>query len=317
LRLVVLGAGAIGSLFGGLLSEAGLDVVLIGRPSHVEAIKSHGLHINGVSGRRILKLRSEAKVSAIKEKPDIVLCTVKAYDTKQAAIDAKPLIGEDSLFLCIQNGLDVEREAAEVFGASRTERGVTNNGVLFTKPGYINHTGLGDTLIGCSNKQWQKRIDGLVESLNKVGLPSKVTGDIQKVVWSKVLINVGINAIGALTHLRNGDLLARPHLKDLMRSAVNEGLNVADKLGLNFREEDIVEKTFKVAKATSLNKNSMLQDLEKGRRTEIDFINGAIEKTGKTIGVPTPVNSTLTALLKGLESRIGKEQTQTGTISAF
>jgi len=302
LRLVVLGAGAIGSLLGGMLSEAGSDVILVGRLPHVKAIQSKGLHIDGVSGRRTIRVTAREKLSAVGDQVDIVLCTVKAYDTRQAAIDAKPLIGKECLFLCIQNGLNVENEAVEILGANNVARGVTNNGALFVKPGYIKHTGLSDTIIGCPSERWRNRLEKLTNALNAAGLPAKITNDIQEVVWSKVLINVGINAIGAITHLRNGELLRDASLKALMRSAVQEGLKVAQKLGIHFFE-DVVDKTFKVAEATALNKNSMLQDVEKGKRTEIEFINGAIGRTGEKLGIATPINNTLTALVKGLESR--------------
>nr|MDO8098976.1 2-dehydropantoate 2-reductase [Candidatus Njordarchaeota archaeon] len=302
MRLVVLGAGAIGSLLGGMLSEAGSDVILVGRLPHVKAIQSKGLHIDGVSGRRTIRVTAREKLSAVGDQVDIVLCTVKAYDTRQAAIDAKPLIGKECLFLCIQNGLNVENEAVEILGANNVARGVTNNGALFVKPGYIKHTGLSDTIIGCPSERWRNRLEKLTNALNAAGLPAKITNDIQEVVWSKVLINVGINAIGAITHLRNGELLRDASLKALMRSAVQEGLKVAQKLGIHFFE-DVVDKTFKVAEATALNKNSMLQDVEKGKRTEIEFINGAIGRTGEKLGIATPINNTLTALVKGLESR--------------
>jgi 2-dehydropantoate 2-reductase len=301
LRLVVLGAGAIGSLIGGLLSEVGLDVTLVGRLPHMKAIRSHGLHISGATGSKTIRIKAEVDTSAIKEEADIILCTVKAYDTKQAAIDTKNLMSKESLFLCIQNGLDVEKEAAEVLGEGNVGRGVTSNGALFIKPGYIKHTGVGETVIGCPDARWRTATNRLVEFLNAAGLPATLTKDISKVVWSKVLVNVGINAIGAITHLKNGELLLNPHLKHLMESAIREGLFVAEKVGLNLKDENIVEKTFEIAEATAANKNSMLQDVEKGKKTEIDFINGAIARIGKRMGIPIPINDTLTSLVKGME----------------
>ncbi len=300
MRLVVLGAGAIGSLLGGLLSEVGEDVTLIGRRAHVRAIRSNGLHIDGVTGRRKIKVKAEVAPSRA-GKADLVLCTVKAYDTRAAAADARPLISKESIFLCMQNGLDVEKEAAHEIGAEQIVRGVTNNGALLVKPGYVKHTGLGDTLIGCPDKKWRDKINELVKALNSAGLPAEITERIHDIVLSKVLVNVGINPLGAITHLRNGDLVKNPLLKDLMKSAVEEALRVVDKLGISIVDGDIVEKTFKVAEATAPNKNSMLQDVEKGKRTEIDFINGAIVRIGEEIGVSTPINYTLTALVKGLE----------------
>jgi 2-dehydropantoate 2-reductase len=302
LRLVVLGAGAIGSLLGGLLSAAGLDVTLIGRLPHIKAIQSKGLRIEGASGKRTIRVKASTTVSAIRDHVDIVMCTVKAYDTKVAAMDARSLIGKECLFLCMQNGLNVENEAAEVLSAAYVARGVTNNGALLVGPGHVKHTGLGDTIVGCPSEGWRSRLHELTNTLEDAGLPAKISDNISEVVWSKVLINVGINALGAITRLRNGELLENVGLKTLMGSSVLEGLRVARKLGVNV-SESIVDNTFKVAEATALNKNSMLQDVEKGKRTEIDFMNGAIERIGKQVGVPTPINSTLTSLVKGIESK--------------
>jgi 2-dehydropantoate 2-reductase len=299
LRLVILGAGAIGSLFGGLLSEVGEDVTLIGRPAHIRAIRSHGLHIEGVTGRKKITVKAEVAPSKVGE-ADIVMCTVKAYDTRKAAADAQPLIGEESIFLCLQNGLDVEKEAAQEISSERIARGITNNGSQLIKPGYIRHTGSGDTIIGYPSERWHPRIRKLAEAMSRAGLPAKATNKIDQFVLSKVLTNVGINALGAITHLKNGDIVRNSILKDLMRSAIEEALRVAVKLGTPIIDEDIVEKTFEVAEATAENKNSMLQDVENGRKTEIDFINGAIVRIGEEMGVPTPINSTLTALVKGL-----------------
>jgi 2-dehydropantoate 2-reductase len=301
LRFAVLGAGAIGSLIGGLLSEAGSDVTLVGRAPHMNAIKSKGLHISGDSGEKTIRVKAETTTSAIKGTADIILCTVKAYDTRQAAIDAKRLMGKESLFLCLQNGLDVEKEAADILGDINVARGITNNGALIVRPGYVKHTGLGETTIGCRDARWRMITKCIVESFNIAGLPATLTEDIERLVWLKVLVNSGINALGAITHLKNGELLSNPWLKDLMRSTITEGIMVAKKVGIDLRNEDIVERTYKIAEGTAVNKNSMLQDVEKGKRTEIDFINGAVGRIGRNVGVPTPINDTLTALVKSME----------------
>lgn len=302
MRLAVLGAGAIGSLIGGLLSEVGEDVTLIGRRAHIRAIRSQGLRIDGVMGRKKIRVKAEVAPSRVGE-TDIVLCTVKAYDTRKAAADAKPLMGKESIFLCMQNGLDVEKEAAQEISVEKIGRGITSNGAQFIKPGYVRHTGLGDTIIGYPNEKWRPRIAELAKAMSSAGLPATVTEKIHEIVLSKVLVNVGINALGAITHLRNGELVKSTLLKDLMKSTVEEALRVAEKLEISIIDEDIVEKTFNVAEATGTNKNSMLQDVEKGKRTEIDFINGAIVRIGEDIGVPTPINYTLTTLVKGIEHR--------------
>ena len=296
-----MGAGAVGSFFGGLLAEGGNDVALIARESHVKAIKQEGLTIEGASGKHVVKVKAVTTPAYLKEIFDLILLTVKAYDTRQAVSEAQTLMGNDSVLLCLQNGLGMEEIASEIVGRDRVLRGVTINGVLLKEPGLVMHTGKGETIIGELNRKITERTRKIAEAFSKAGLPTRVTNNIEGTVWTKILINAGVNPFGALTGMKNGELIMVLELKELMTETVIEGTNVAKKIGVKL-EGDPVSLMIKTAEMTAQNKNSMLQDIEKGKRTEIDFINGAISNLGKRKDVLTPLNNLLTHLVKGLEA---------------
>lgn len=293
-----MGAGAIGSLFGGLLAEGGNDVTLIARESHVRTIKQNGLIIDGVSGKHVVDVKAVTKPTHLKATFDLILLTVKAYDTRQAVTEAQTLLGNNSVLLCLQNGLGMEEIASEIIGRDRILRGVTTNGALLKEPSLVIYTGKGETTIG--ELKVTGRAQRVAEAFSKAGLPTRVTNNIEGTVWTKILINAGINPFGALTGMKNGELIIIPELKELMVETVIEGRNVAKKIDAKL-EGDPVSLMIKTAEMTAQNKNSMLQDIEKGKRTEIDFINGAISNLGKRKGVLTPLNTLLTHLVKGLE----------------
>lgn len=296
-----MGAGAIGSFFGGLLAEGENDVVLIARESHVKAIRQNGLAIEGASGKRVVKVKAVATPAHLKEDFDLVLLTVKAYDTRQAVTEVKTLMGNDSVLLCLQNGLGVEQIASTIIGRNRVVRGVTINGVLLKEPGLVVHTGEGQTIIGELHRKITHRTQRIAGMFSKAGLPTRVTNNIDGTVWTKILINAGINPFGALTGMKNGELLMIPGLRNLMIETVKEGSNVAKKIDVKLEHEP-VSLMINTAEMTAKNKNSMLQDIEKGKRTEIDFINGAILNLGKRNDIKTPLNKVLTHLVRGLEA---------------
>jgi 2-dehydropantoate 2-reductase len=301
LKVAIIGAGSIGSLFGGYLAKNGIDVMLIGKKPTVDAIKKYGLQIKGISGDHHIEIKITHKASEVGV-VDLVMIIVKAYDTEQAIKDAAPLISKNTWVMCLQNGLGNEEIAAHIIGEERVIRGVTTNGAILVKPGKIIHTGAGETIIGRCYKPNNPEVSEIAQMMSESGLPTSVTQNISGVVWGKTLVNVGINPLGALTGLKNGELLEIPEIVASMKELVLEGMKVAEKLSVNLIF-DPVEKTFEVARETAQNKNSMLQDIEKGKRTEIDFLNGAVSRLGKNNGVPTPMNDLITALVKGLEKR--------------
>jgi len=302
LRVAVLGAGAIGSLFGGMLARTGVKVILIGRKEHVEMIRKRGLKIIEESGEAFT-VRVEATTNPLEAgKADTVFLTVKAYDTRRAAMDARPLLKEDSLVVCMQNGLDTEKEAADVLGKENVFRGVTSEGAQLVEPGVVRHAGRGESLVGSPFGISLQRAKSVAEILREAGFNANVTDNIEREVWGKALVNAGINPIGAITGLRNGEILEHPPLLEVMKKLIAEGKKVAKKHNITLTEDPFT-KAVKIAEMTATNKNSMLQDIEKGKKTEIDYINGAIVAYGKRYNVKTPVNFTVTAIIKTLETK--------------
>lgn len=292
-----MGAGAIGSLFGGYLAKADNDVVLVGRNKHVQAIRKRGLIIRNEDDD-IIELKAVTSANQVKGPLDLILLTVKAYDTKQAVLELESLVDDDTCLLCLQNGLNTEKIVSETIDKSL--RGITSNGSLLLEPGIVLKTGKGNTLIGELDGSITQRAKKIAKSFSDAGLMAKVTNNIKGVVWSKTLVNSGINPLGAIVGVKNGELLRTPSLKQLMIRTVEEGVCVAEKIGISL-EEDPVLLTIKTAELTANNKNSMLQDILRHKKTEIDFINGAISKYGKRNKTCTPINDVLTELIKSLE----------------
>lgn len=299
MKIAILGAGAIGSLFGALLWESGEDVVLIGRKRHVDAIKSRGLKVSGISGERIVKPKAVTTTQEV-GKVDLIIISVKSYDTEQAAKDALNMIHHNTVVLTIQNGLGNIEKLCEIIGEKHVVGGVTMQGSTLVKPGEIYHAGKGPTIIGELNGEITNRIKRIAETFNKAKIETQITQNIWGVLWDKLIINVGINALTAILRVRNGELIKIPEIRDIMIEAVKEAVNVAKALNIKLEIEDHVRKVIEVAEATANNKSSMLQDIEKGKRTEIDYINGAIVKLGKKLKIKTPVNKTLTAIVKAI-----------------
>lgn len=294
-----MGAGAIGSLFGGYLAKADQDVTLIGRDWNISPIQKAGLEITPFEGNENIVINLNATTNPKDAGPqDLVIITVKAYDTKTALEDAEPLIADETRILCLQNGYGTEFMAAELYGQSRILRGVTSNGALI-EPGHVIHTGFGDTFIGRLDDSI--KVDDIIEIFNLTVLKVEFVEKIQEIIWKKVLVNAAINPFGALTNLRNGELLEHEEIVECMKFAVSEGIDVLELHQIKLNKDNSIQNAITVAEMTAANKNSMLQDIEKGRRTEIDYINGAISDLGRRKGVSTPMNYLLTALIKGLE----------------
>ena len=293
MKIVVMGAGAIGSLFGGLLALRGEDVLLVGRRSHVDAINSRGLKISGMTDAIV-----HVRASTHPEEGDLILFTVKSYDTEKAA--SSLIINDDTIVLSLQNGLGNEEKIAEVVGREHVIGGVTSYGALFLEPGHVSHTGIGETVIGELDGSITERVSRLSDLLNKAGIRTSVTDSIKRKIWEKLVVNAGINAITAITGVNNGKLLEIPQLRELMRYASLEAVEVGRKQGIDLGY-DLIDRVEEVARRTAENRSSMLQDISRGKKTEIDAINGMIVRLGEEVGVDTPVNRILTLLVRGIE----------------
>jgi 2-dehydropantoate 2-reductase len=307
LKIVIVGSGAIGSLYGAFLSRyENNEVILVGRNPHISAIQSKGLKINGILGEHIFNLKAIRDVSEV-EDADLVIVTTKTYDTLTAAKSAKHLIDAGASVLLIQNGLGTEERVAKALNTTKVLRATTCMGALRPTPGVVTATGCGLTEIGSRYPENYELVDKLTNMLKNVGFDVRASDNIEGVVWTKTLVNCGINPVGALTGLSNGEVYRNKALRSLIVRLVKEAVQVVKALGVELTTEDPVRYALGTAKATGDNINSMLQDLKAGKRTEIDAITGEVIRLAKQFGIETPSSEAVYALVKALESKYLEE----------
>lgn len=302
MKIAVIGTGALGSLFAGYLSRSGEDVSAVDiKPEIILAIRESGVKIKEAEGEEIaIPLRTTLRPEEI-GKVDLVIFLTKSGQTKEAARSARCLFGDGTVGLTLQNGLGNPEAIESILGEKRVLAGVTNQGSTLLSPGQILHGGRGETIIGEPRGGRSERGEKIAVALNRAGLPTRVSEEIWNDVWEKLLVNVGINALTAITRLRNGVLLEHPETREILRGAVEEARRVADRKGIRLSYKDAVKKVEDVCRASKANFSSMLQDILNQRETEVDFINGAIMREGEKMGIETPFNRMLTALVKTIE----------------
>ena len=302
MRIVVVGPGALGCLLAGLLSKKA-EVWLLDRdPARAERIvKNNGIACQGVSGKWHAEIPVTAKSADIGETDLVIICT-KAYHTKEAILHAKPLVKKATVVLTLQNGLGNAEIISEVVGDENVLAGSTQQGVTLIGEGKIEHTGEGETVLGHLNGKNPVALRHVREVFNKAKIKTTISQNMKGVVWSKLVMNAGINALSAITRLKNGQLLEHDETAELLRAAVTEAVHVAKKKRIKLIYDDPLAKVEAVCEATAGNLSSMLQDVLAKRRTEVDFINGVVVRQGKSSGVPTPINFTLYNLVKTMES---------------
>ena len=320
IRIGFIGAGSIGSLFGGYLASIRSDiysteVILFCRKNHADSINKNGLVM--YNGETILEIKNlkafenlddfkEFCLKELKYTFDFIFLSTKTYDIETALSQYNKLVDKCKRLVILQNGIGNEEIVSKYCHENKIIRIVTSNGALLEKPGHVIHTGKGFTKIGFPFYNVQDDEDKLelrllYDLLNFAGLEAQMVDDIIKECWEKIFVNIGINAFGALTRLKNGKLLENEGLKYLMGEAVKEAVEVAKMKNINLPKKDFIALTYDVAEKTSENKNSMLQDVLKGKKTEVDFINGRILKYANELDINTPLNKLLTYLVKGLE----------------
>jgi 2-dehydropantoate 2-reductase len=307
MRIVVVGAGAMGGLFGARLAAAGHDVLLydIWR-EHVEAIQAHGLVIEELDGS-VVRYRvpaTDRQPSALRD-ADLVLVQVKAYDTYGALAPLAALIPATAYVLSVQNGLgNLEQMRRALPAHERLLLGTSAHGSMVLGPGRLRHTGRGLNVVGVADPASAASCDlsALRETLTGAGIETDLAENIHLAIWKKLAANVAINAICALSGVRNGTLHDDADLSSLSQAAVLEMVAVMTATGLDPGAEDYLAYSRLVMKWTAPTEPSMLQDIRRGRRTEIDAINGAVAKLGDELGVPAPVNRWLAALVRHREA---------------
>jgi len=302
MKTVIMGAGAMGGLFGGLLTRVGGEVWLVGnKKEQVDTISSVGLTFEEKGKPQIIPMKATSDVASA-GKADLVIFFVKTYDTGQAVSDALILEKEDTIFLTLQNGLGNEEAICKAVDRKKVMLGITGHGATLLEPGRIRHAGQGKTFIGELDHRITDRALRIAQMFCNAGIETEVSPNIHDQVWQKLLVNVGINALTALTGLKNGQLLDYPETLRLMEALVSEAAEVAKKKGILI-EGNPIEKVRKIAEATRGNRSSMGQDFDYKRRTEIDSINGAIVREAKNLGISAPYNQMITDLIKVIENR--------------
>ena len=300
---MIVGSGAIGSLYGAFLSRIkDTEVILVGRNPHISAIQSNGLKIEGVMGVHEFHLEAISHASEVSE-ADLVIVTTKTYDTVTAARSAKHLVDSGAYVLLIQNGLGTEELVAKELNTTKVLRATTCMGALQDVPGVVHATGCGLTEIGSRYPENYPFVGQLSNMMREVGFDVRSSENIEGVVWTKTLVNCGINPVGALTGLSNGEVYGNPALRGLVVRLVKEAVQVVNALGIELTTDDPVRYALGTAKATGDNINSMLQDLRAGKRTEIDAITGEVIRLARELGIDTPSSDSVYALVKAIESK--------------
>ena len=306
MKIALVGPGAMGCLFAVYLAEAGHEVrVLDHRPERAKLLSSQGLFVEGIRGEHHQRVPVSVLAEDVTDAELILVC-VKSYHTREAITAVAPALNPQARVLTLQNGVGNIETLAEAVGLERVFGGVTSQGATVLAPGRVRHAGLGQTVIGAAVSAGQEEMLGrAAAALHQAGIETRIDNRVESLIWSKLMVNVGINALTALTRLRNGQLLDYAGIVSLMEKAVLEALAVAEALRIPLIHDDPVAQVKAVARATAGNVSSMLQDVLARRRTEIDSINGAIVEHGQRLELATPVNETLTMLVRTVESSYG------------
>lgn len=304
-RVAVMGAGAVGSYFGAMLARAGVPVHLIGRAPHVSAVAHSGLRVESVRGDWTQRIAGGTDAAAVSQS-DLVLVCVKSLDTEAAARELAPHLSPDAVVLSLQNGVDNAERLARLLPVPVLPALVYVAAAL-PAPGHLLHTGRGDLVIGIPRGETRvsaEQVARLAAMFESADLPCRVSEDIERELWTKLVINCAYNAVSALGNAAYGSMAARPEVFELMRAAAREAVAVANAGGVALDEAELLEAVEGLAPAMPGQRSSTAQDLARGRPTEIDHLNGLVARRGAELGVATPVNQALWALVR-LRERAG------------
>jgi 2-dehydropantoate 2-reductase len=303
MKISVIGAGAMGSLIGGLLAKGGNDVTVIDVwETAVREINERGLRLEDKSGNvETIQIRATSNPSEVGP-VDLVLVFVKCYDTETAVRAAKPLIGSQTVVLSLQNGWGNGPRISAIVGRERLLLGVCYHSATVIGPGHVQHGGRGMTFIGELDGKMSGRLTRIADSFNRAGVEVTATPVVLKEIWSKLALNVCTLPTSALLRFFAPQLIQHDSLTELMRALLREAIAVANAQDIPLEFEERWEAiTGLLRRCAPGVKASMLQDVERGRRTEIDVINGAIVEAGRRLNLPTPYNDSMFWLVKSLE----------------
>jgi 2-dehydropantoate 2-reductase len=306
-KIAIVGTGAMGSVYAGLLADAGHEVWAIDAwKEHVAAMTANGLTVDGASGHRTVRLNATIN-AADAGSCDLVIIATKAADVEAAARSVAPLLKADTPVLTIQNGLGSADKVAAIVGADRVLIGVVGGfGASIKAPGHAHHNGMEFLRLGEMKGGVSPRLEDVAETWRSGGFKVLTFGDIHKMIWEKLICNTTYSAPCALMGWTIGQMQANPHAWAVCAGAATEAFTVAKAKGVSLDFTDVVAYVKAFGEKIPDARPSMLLDHMAGRPSEIDVINGAIPREGRGAGVPTPVNDTLVALVKARESAFGK-----------
>ena len=308
-RVAVLGAGAVGGYYGGMLARAGAPVTLIGRPAQVDAIARDGLTIEWADRRETIPVAAATDPAAASD-ADVVLVCVKSLDTEAAARALQPHLRAETAVLSLQNGVDNGQKLRSVL-AQPVFATVVYVGAVNVAPGVVRHTGRGDLVLGplahdlARNASLAARAQSLAATFEHAGVPCVASATIEADLWRKLSINCVYNAISAVGHAEYGRILAHGPIRELIPLIVAECVEVARADGVALDEGPLLQASLAVGAAMATQISSTAQDMRRGRKTEIDALNGYVADRGAALGIPAPINRTLHALVKLREESPG------------
>jgi len=296
MKVAVMGAGAVGCYYGAMLARAGHEVVLIGRPSHVEAIRANGLRLETKTFDEQVKLGASTQADAV-QGADLVLFCVKSTDTESAAAEIEPHLSPGTLVLTLQNGVDNDERVRSVLTSSEVAAAVVYVATEMAGPGHVKHHGRGELVIAPSRSSEQ-----VAQQLAAAGVPTQISVNVRGSLWAKLVLNCAYNALSAITQMPYGQLVKGQGVADVIRDVVAECLAVAKAEGVEV-PGDTEGAVRGIAETMPTQYSSTAQDLARGKPSEIDHLNGYVVRRGKALGVATPANRVLLVLVKLLEGQ--------------
>ncbi|WP_114972363.1 ketopantoate reductase family protein [Rhodoferax ferrireducens] len=298
LKVAVMGAGAVGCYYGGMLARAGHEVVLIARPEHVEAIARDGLRLQTTTFDEQVRLVASSEPSAV-QGAQLVLFCVKSTDTESAGALLRPQLAPDALVLTLQNGVDNADRLRTVLPQYAVAAAVVYVAVEMAGPGHVKHHGRGELVIEpAASKSISS--EAVAQALIAAGVPTEISDNVRGALWGKLILNCAYNAVSAIAQLPYGKTVQGEGIQEVMRDVVAECLAVAQAEGVQVAG-DVEAAIRKIAETMPSQFSSTAQDLARGKRSEIDYLNGLIVQRGEALGIATPANRVLWALVKLME----------------
>ena len=295
LQVAVLGAGAVGCFYGGMLARAGHRVTLIGRPQHVQVFEAQGLRMQTLAFDETVKLHASTEASAVAG-ADLVLFAVKSPDTETAGEQMREHLKPGALVLCLQNGVDNAERLRAVLTGVQVAAAVVYVATEMAGPGHLRHHGRGELVIEPSPAS-----ERVAQALAAAGVPTEISDNVRGALWAKLILNCAYNALSAVGRIPYGELVRQPGVQDTMRDVVAECRAVAAADGVTL-PGDVDAAVRRIAETMPSQYSSTAQDLMRGKPSEIDHLNGHVVRRGEALGVPTPANRVLWAVVKLVEA---------------